>query len=68
MSDLTDEEVEEEAKRIVRESMEMDDYGPITSIEGECDWCKDDAVFRDPEMDKQFCETHAKDWFSERHG
>lgn len=70
MSDKPDDEfdIEKEAKEIVRESLEMGDKGPITSVEGECERCGDDAVRRDPVTDELLCEEHSKEFFRERHG
>lgn len=65
---MSDSEVEAEAREIVKESLEMGDFGPITSVDGECSRCGDDAVWRDPETGDLLCEEHAKELFTERHG
>lgn len=68
MTEPSEDEIEKQAKEIVAESLEMGDKGPITSIDGDCDRCGDDAVWRDPLTDELLCETHAKSHFRERHG
>lgn len=68
MTDPSDEEIEKQAKEIVEDSLEMGDKGPITSIDGDCDRCGDDAVRRDPVTDELLCRAHAKEHFRERHG
>lgn len=68
MGDMTDDDTENEARKIAEESMEMDDYGPVTSVDGKCSRCDKDAVWRDPTNDEPFCENHAKEFFTERHG
>lgn len=67
MSDMTDEEVEEEARKIVEESLEMGDRGPVESVDGECSRCDRDATWRDPVSKEAFCEEHATEYFEERH-
>ncbi|MDT3434252.1 hypothetical protein [Haloarcula sp. 1CSR25-25] len=59
--------VDEEAKEIIRESLEMGDRGPISSVNGECARCDDDATWQDPETGELLCEKHAKERFTERH-
>ncbi len=68
MTDMTDEEVETEAAKIVRESLEMDDKGPVETVDGECSRCDRDATWQDPVHGHLFCEEHAKEFFRERHG
>ncbi|MDJ1431154.1 hypothetical protein [Halostagnicola sp. A-GB9-2] len=67
MTEMTDEEVETEAEKIVRESLEMGDTGPITAVDGTCTICGDDAVWQDPETDEYLCGKHAKERFTDRH-
>ncbi len=57
-----------EAKKIAEESLEMGDRGPVESVEGECVRCGDDAAWQDPITEELFCEEHAKEHFTERHG
>ena len=70
MRNVTDDSlnVEEAAQNIVEESLEMGDFGPVTSVDGECARCGDEAVWRDPETDEILCENHTKERFTGRHG
>lgn len=69
MSHMDDDlDVDEEAKEIVRESLEMGDRGPVSSVDGDCARCGGDATWRDPETGELLCEEHAKERFTERHG
>jgi len=65
---MDDEEVEAEAAKIVRESLEMEDRGPVETVDGECSRCERDATWQDPINEKLFCEEHATEHFRERHG
>lgn len=47
-------DVEEAAQNIVEESLEMGDFGPVTSVDGECARCGDEVVWRDSETDENF--------------
>lgn len=67
-TDENDDDVEEVAARIVEESLEMGDRGTESPPEGqkcEREGCDRDAV-RGP-GDEWLCETHQKEFFSERH-
>lgn len=68
MTDRDDSEVEKEAKRIVKESLKMGDYGPIMKIDGDCVECGDIATWRSPISGQYYCEFHATEKFAERHG
>lgn len=64
---LSEEEVEEMARGIVRESAEVGDYGPLKEIDGECVVCGADATWQSP-SDEYYCQKHAREHFRERHG
>lgn len=61
-------DVDEEAQKIARESLEMGDRGPVESVDGECSRCDRDATWQDPVHGHLFCEEHATEHFRERHG
>jgi len=61
-------DVDEAAQNIVEESLEMGDFGQVSSVDGDCVRCGDEAVWRDPETGDLLCESHAKELFTERHG
>lgn len=67
MDEMTDGEVEEEVREIVKESIEMGDYDILQGVDGQCSRCDREAVWRDPVSEKQFCEEHAKEYFRDRH-
>lgn len=58
----------EEAKKIVEESLELGDRGLVTSVDGDCTVCGDEATWQDPIEGDLYCEEHAKEFFEERHG
>lgn len=61
-------DADEEAKKIVEESLAMGDRGPVESVDGECSRCERDATWQDPINGDLFCEEHATEHFEERHG
>ena len=61
-------DIEQVAMEIVKESLELGDKGPITSVEGECIECGDTAVWESPITGEKYCEYHAREHFTERHG
>lgn len=70
MSDQPEEDfdVEEEAEKIVRESLEMGDAGPIKDINGKCVECGDIATWQSPITGDYYCNHHASERSAERHG
>jgi hypothetical protein len=58
---------DEEAKKIIEDSIEMGDRGPVESIEGDCTVCGDDATWQDPISGDLYCEEHATEHFEGRH-
>lgn len=63
----SDEEVDEMAGEIVRKSAEMEDYGPLKGIDGECVVCGVDATWQSP-SNEYYCQEHASEHFQKRHG
>lgn len=63
---MTD-EVDEQARKIAEESIEMGDRGPVEPVDGECVRCGDDATWQDPINGDLYCEEHATEYFRERH-
>ncbi|MFA9517304.1 hypothetical protein ACERIT_08820 [Halopenitus sp. H-Gu1] len=63
-----DEDVGEEARKIIEESAEMGDRGAESPPEGQkCERCDRDAV-AGPPLDGWLCREHQKEFFEERHG
>lgn len=60
-------EIQEEAQEIIRESLEMSDRGPVMDIDEDCVRCGDEAVWCDPVSDNCYCGEHSKEFFRERH-
>lgn len=65
---MSNDEIEEEARKILRESLEMSDRGPVMDIDEGCVRCGDDAIWYDPVSGDCYCEEHAREFFRERHG
>jgi len=61
-------DVEEEARKVIEESLEMGDYCPVMGVEEDCAICGEPAIRREPETDEWLCDKHSKDRFRERHG
>jgi hypothetical protein len=59
---------DEEVKRILEESLKNGDFGLLRSVEGECVRCGEEAVWCSPISGDCYCEQHAKEFFTERHG
>lgn len=61
-------DVDEEARKIVEESLKMGDKGADPPPEAQkCERCDRDAV-SGPPLDGWLCRKHQKEFFSERHG
>jgi hypothetical protein len=66
---MEDEDIDAEAEKIVRESLEMGDKGITDPPEGQtCARCGRDAIRQEPETDEWLCDKHSKERFQERHG
>lgn len=65
---MDDEDVEEEARKIIEESAEMGDNMADPPPEGQkCERCDRDAV-SGPPLDGWLCRKHQQGFFKERHG
>lgn len=65
--DTDERDIDEEAREIVEESLELGDHGPVESVDGECSRCNRDATWQDYVEGDLYCEEHATEHFEERH-
>ena len=60
-------DVDKEARKIVKESLELEDHGPSEAVDDGCTRCGDDATGQDQIGSGLYYEEHATEHFTERH-